>query len=240
MGTDGRQPNGQGAAEAILAVEHLAKSYHDGTRELAVLRDVNLSLQAGETLAILGRSGTGKSTLLHLFGLLDRPSRGSLRLLGSDAASLPEAARTRLRSQAIGFVFQQYHLIEEFDAVENVALAAAVGRVGSLGGANRTRARELLSAVGLADREKHRPRQLSGGEQQRVAIARALLGRPALLLCDEPTGNLDPATGDQVLQVLWQAVKRERTAMILVTHDTAVANRADRALRLEAGSLRPA
>ena len=221
---------------ALLA-ERLSKTFHDGESELHVLRDANLAIRAGETVAILGRSGTGKSTLLHLLGLLDRPTAGEIRVQGRPVQDLSERERTKLRGQTFGFVFQHYHLVAEFTALENAALGAAVAQGGGLGGARRARARELLAAVGLSDRESHTPARLSGGEQQRVAIARALASRPSILLCDEPTGNLDPQTGQTVLDILWTLVRRENAAMALVTHDPAVAERADRRFRLEAGDL---
>ena len=225
------------SAEEIVSAEHLAKRYHDGARELMVLRDINLRIRRGETVAIIGRSGTGKSTLLHILGLLDIPDSGMLRLAGREVCRLSEKERAALRGHLIGFVFQQYHLIAELNALENVALAAAVGKGGGLSKAHRQRAEEILATMGLGDRSRHRPQQMSGGEQQRVAIARALVTRPLLLLCDEPTGNLDPATGEQVLGVLWKAARSEAAAMVLVTHDSAVAQRADRTLRLENGVL---
>ncbi|MCX7933653.1 MAG: ABC transporter ATP-binding protein, partial [Planctomycetota bacterium] len=184
--------------EEVVAAAHIAKRYHDGARELAVLRDINLSVRRGETVAIIGRSGTGKSTLLHILGLLDIPDAGVLRLAGRDVAGLSEGERTALRGQMIGFVFQQYHLISELDALENVALAAAVGS-GGWKGAHGCRAREILAAMGLSDRERHRPHQLSGGEQQRTAIAISLANRPMLLLADEPTGSVDSRTSDQIM-----------------------------------------
>jgi len=225
------------SVEEIISAAHLAKRYHDGARELVVLRDINLQIRRGETVAIIGRSGTGKSTLLHILGLLDIPDSGMLHLAGREVWRLSEKERAALRGHLIGFVFQQYHLIAELNALENVALAAAVGKGGGLSKAHRQRAEEILATMGLGDRSHHRPQQMSGGEQQRVAIARALVTRPLLLLCDEPTGNLDPATGEQVLSVLWKAARSEAAAMVLVTHDSAVARRADRTLRLENGML---
>lgn len=219
--------------EVVLHAEGLAKSYHDGERELPVLRQVSLTLHRGEAIAILGRSGTGKSTLLHLLGLLDRPDRGKIWIQEYDVSTLHEKQRTRLRGCAIGFVFQSYHLLSDFTALENVEIAGAFGWKG----VSRTRARRLLAEVGLADREHHLPSKLSGGEQQRVAIARALMNEPALLLCDEPTGNLDPRTGTEILDLFWKMRKEHNVAMVLVTHDPDVAIRADRVLHLQEGEL---
>lgn len=217
----------------VLEAESIGKTYHDGARELAVLKGASLSVTPGEAVAILGRSGTGKSTLLNCLGLLDRPTEGVVRVEGREASGLSERERTRIRGRTIGFVFQRYHLLGEFDALENVLVA---GNIAASGG--RDRAEELLIKVGLADRLHHRPGKLSGGEQQRVAIARALMAGPKVLLCDEPTGNLDPATGAEVMDVLWNVVKDARTAMIMVTHDEQVAARAGRVLELADGRLR--
>jgi len=223
--------------EPILRATRVSKAYSDGTRTLQVLREINLALRPGEAVAVLGRSGTGKSTLLNLLGLLDRPTGGEIRIQGEPTDGLTEHARTRLRGRALGFVFQHFHLLHELTALENVALGGAVGLGGSLRGTNRARAEELLAAVGLDARATHRPGQLSGGEQQRVAIARALMCRPAVLLCDEPTGNLDPETGQQVLDVFWHVMREQNMAMILVTHEPEVGRKADRVLRLQDGIL---
>ncbi len=222
-------------AETILRAESITKHYHDGTRELKVLREIDLRVKPGDVIAILGRSGTGKSTLLNIMGLLDRPTSGEIYVNNEPTSRLSERRRTRLRGSTIGFVFQQYHLLDEFSAIENIALGRAVGMGGGLGSANRRRAGELLELVGLADRAGHCPGKLSGGEQQRVAIARALMCDPLVMLCDEPTGNLDPDTAAQVLEVFWRVVRQRNTAMILVTHDQEVARKADRVLRLENG-----
>ncbi len=225
--------------DPVLLAEGLAKIYHDGERRLEVLRGVNLRLTAGRSLAIIGRSGTGKTTLLNLLGLLDRPSAGELHLAGYPTSTLSENQRARLRGRAIGFVFQHYHLLAELTALENVALGRAVAHGGGWGGANAARARELLATVGLSERADHKPARLSGGERQRVAIARALASEPALLLCDEPTGNLDPQTGAAVMDALWSAAAQSNAALIVVTHDELIARRADQTLRLTEGELRP-
>ena len=218
--------------DPVLAAHGVEKTFHDGTRQLHVLRGVALELAAGEIVAVLGRSGTGKSTLLHMLGLLDRPTAGTIRLLGEAAEALGDRGRTRMRGRALGFVFQQYPLLGEFTALENVTVAGGLGGRGT-----EAEAKALLECVGLGERLHHRPGTLSGGEQQRVGIARALLGHPAVLLCDEPTGSLDPETGAAVLGVLWNTVRERETSAIVVTHDAAVADRADRVVRLENGRL---
>ncbi len=219
-------------SEPVLLANNVSKAFHDGTRELTVLTDVDLALNQGETVAVVGRSGTGKTTLLNCLGLLDRPTGGEISIQGMSAAGLSDARRTRLRGRTIGFVFQHYHLLADFSALENVVIAGGIA-----GRGNTKKARELLALVGLGDHTSQRPRTLSGGEQQRVAIARALMITPALLLCDEPTGNLDPATGAEVMDVLWDVAKEQGTAMILVTHDSEVAARADRVVQLKDGRL---
>lgn len=220
-------------AEEILRITDLEKSFSDGEKELRILRGVNLTLRAEECLTIVGRSGTGKSTLLSLLGLLDRPTAGKIRLKGYETTELSESQRTILRGKAIGFVFQQHHLLADLTALENVCLAGNF----SLKNAGRARAEELLAAVGLQERMHHKPSRMSGGEQQRVAIARALFTSPALLLCDEPTGNLDPKTGAAVMDLVWKLAHEQRTAMLLVTHDMQIAARGDRKLTLENGTL---
>lgn len=225
-------------AEHVLALEHLAKSYHDGEGRLTVLKSVDFAVAAGETVAIVGRSGSGKSTILNLAGLLDRPDSGEVIINGAPSSRLSERARTALRGREIGFVFQNYHMLSDFSILENVMLGAAVGRGGGFGRANRSRALEWLDRVGLTERYRHRPGQLSGGEQQRAAIARSLMAEPRILLCDEPTGNLDAATGEDVSAWLWRVAEEAGMAMIIVTHEQSLANRAGRILRLEDGTLK--
>jgi lipoprotein-releasing system ATP-binding protein len=219
-----------------LGLEGVAKVYGQGTpAEIVVLEGADLSLAAGEVAALVAPSGAGKSTLLHIAGLLDAASAGSVRILGREAGALDEGARTRLRRETIGFVYQFHHLLPEFSALENVALpqrAAGASRAEA-----EARARELLGAVGLGGRLGHRPAELSGGEQQRVAVARALANRPQLLLADEPTGNLDPETSEQVFAMLMALVRETGLAALIATHNPELARRMDRVLRLEAGRI---
>lgn len=226
--------------EMILEVDDLHKTYHDGEGRLSVLRGINFSVASGESLALVGRSGSGKSTILNLVGLLDRPDSGEIRIAGQAASGMSESGRTRFRAREIGFVFQNYHLLGDFSILENVMLGAAVGRGGGFGRANRLQALEWLERVGLGERARRRPSKLSGGEQQRAAIARALMAKPRLLLCDEPTGNLDAATGEEVSNWLWRAAGEAGMALVLVTHETSLAGRADRVLSLADGVLAPA
>ncbi|MCD8138553.1 MAG: ABC transporter ATP-binding protein [Planctomycetaceae bacterium] len=224
-------------ADDVLVLEGIEKSYHDGERLLPVLQGVDFSVAAGEAVAVIGRSGSGKSTMLNLAGLLDRPDSGEIYIGGQCCSQMNDAARTVMRGREIGFVFQNYHMLADFSVLENVMLGAAVGRGGGFGRANRLRALEWLERVGLAERCRHRPTQLSGGEQQRAAIARSLMAEPRLLLCDEPTGNLDVATGEEVAGWLWEAAREAGMAMVIVTHESALADRADRILRLVDGRL---
>ncbi len=223
--------------QTVLEVRDLHKSYHDGEGRLTVLKGINFAVGAGESLALVGRSGSGKSTILNLIGLLDRPDAGEIDIDGTPVTRLNEAGRTRFRATEIGFVFQNYHLLGDFSIVENVMLGAAMGHGGGFGKRNRDKALQWLERVGLAGRAKRRPAKLSGGEQQRAAIARALMAEPMLLLCDEPTGNLDAATGEDVADWLWRAADEAGMAMILVTHETALAKRADRTFTLSEGTL---
>ncbi len=226
-------------ADSALVLENLKKSYDDGGKRLAVLKGVDFSLKHGEVVAIVGRSGSGKSTILNLAGLLDRPDSGEVYIDGVPASRLSENRRTGLRGRAIGFIFQNYHMLADFNVLENVMLGAAMGRGGSFGRRNRAKALAWLERVGLAERYLHRPNQLSGGEQQRAAIARALMPNPALLLCDEPTGNLDSATAEEVTGWLWNSAREAGMAMVVVTHENILAQKADRVLRLRDGVLGP-
>lgn len=221
------------AAPPVIECRDLHKTYHDGSRELPILRGVNLQVNAGEILAITGPSGVGKSTLLHLLGTLDRPSAGELRYHGRDVATMGRAEINRLRNEDLGFVFQFYHLLPEFNALENVMMPALCK--GARRAASAARAEELLVRVGLQERMTHKPGQLSGGEQQRVAIARALFNQPSVVLCDEPTGNLDEKTGASILELLWELNAGRITTLVLVTHDESLAERADRRVHLHGG-----
>ena len=223
-------------SEPVLRLAGVGKAYNRGTpAEIRVLDGVNLTLSAGEVVALEAPSGAGKSTLLHMAGLLDTPDSGTIHIYGAEAGRLGDRGRTRLRRERIGFVYQFHHLLPEFSALENVALpqrAAGVARA-----AAEARAAELLGAVGLEARVAHRPAELSGGEQQRVAIARALANRPALLLADEPTGNLDPATAEAVFALLLGRVRETGLAALIATHNPDLAARMDRRLRLDGGRL---
>jgi lipoprotein-releasing system ATP-binding protein len=211
----------------------IIKNYHDGTRELRILRGVNLSIGRNESVAICGQSGAGKSTLLHIMGTLDAPTDGELSIDGKSAATFGRSDVDRIRNEHIGFVFQFYHLLPEFTALENVMMPG-LGQ-GKRMSVCKPRAEELLAKVGLTDRITHKPGQLSGGEQQRVAIARALFNRPTVVLADEPTGNLDEKTGVGIIELLWQLNDSESTTLVLVTHDEQVAKRAHRTVWLHDG-----
>ena len=237
-------PPAASAAASLFRVHGLRKRYRSGDRVLEVLRGVDFAVDRGEFVAVVGQSGSGKSTLLHLMGLLDAPDSGGIELDGERIDDLAASRRDRLRNTAIGMVFQAYHLLPELDALENV-LAPLMVRHGLLEwlrvrGEMRSRARSLLARFGLEGRLHHKPRQLSGGEMQRVAIARALVGRPRLLLADEPTGNLDEATGGEILDTLCDLNRRDGLSIVLVTHDAAIARRADRIVRLAAGRVEDA
>lgn len=215
----------------MIAVEQLSKSVSDSTGVLDILRDINLSFTAGETVAIVGASGSGKSTLLSILAGLDVPSHGTVRLQGQDLFALDEDGRAALRAQKMGFVFQSFQLLGNLTALENVMLPL------ELAGARdaRVRATQMLERVGLGQRLGHYPKLMSGGEQQRVALARAFVVEPAVLLADEPTGSLDFATGQTIMELMF-ALNRERgTTLILVTHDRQIAAQCDRIITIEAG-----
>lgn len=220
---------------AILVCRDLEKVYRDGQTHVAVLRKVQLSVAAGEMVAIVGSSGSGKSTLLHLLAGLDQPTGGEVRLKDHDMHQLSESEKCRLRNQYLGFVYQFHHLLPEFSALENVAMPLLIR------GADvkyiTEKASHLLSQVGLQDRLQHRLSQLSGGERQRVAIARALVSDPLCVLADEPTGNLDPANAERVLALFFDLQQRLQTSVIMVTHDKKIARQAHRVLRIEEGCL---
>ena len=220
-----------------LLLDRVVKTFEQGGRTLEVLRGVEMAIQPGEMVALVGPSGAGKSTLLHIAGLLERPDGGEVRIGGASAGSLNDDQRSRLRRRALGFVYQYHHLLPEFSAQENVVVPQMIA--GTSRREARARAADLLASVGLAERLDHRPGKLSGGEQQRVAIARALANRPAVLLADEPTGNLDPETATHVFGLLTELVRTTRVAALIATHNLDLAARMDRVLRLEQGLVVP-
>ncbi len=222
--------------EAVLSARGVAKAYREvgaGAQAIHVLRGADLDVRAGEIVAITGASGSGKSTMLHCLGGLDALDAGTVAIGGRDVARLSDVERGRLRNQHLGFVYQFHHLLPEFSALENIVLPQLAN--GEARGAAEARAMSLLSRVGIAARAGHRPAALSGGEQQRVAFCRALANRPKLLLADEPTGNLDPATSDQVFATLMEVVRETGLSALIATHNPALAARMDRIVRLEAG-----
>jgi lipoprotein-releasing system ATP-binding protein len=218
-----------------LELDGVARLYAQGESELEVFRDVSLSVMPGELVALVGPSGSGKSSLLHMAGLLEAPSSGQVSIEGRPASQLPDQERTRLRRDTIGFVYQAHHLLPEFTALENVAMPQRIAGKGRV--AAEAEATRLLTLLGLAERLEHRPMQLSGGEQQRVAIARALANGPRLLLADEPTGNLDPKTSGGVFEALVELVRAEGLAALIATHNHDLAAKMDRALVLDQGRL---
>ena len=219
----------------ILACREVSKTYHDGETETAVLSDVSLSIKAGEHVAVLGSSGSGKSTLLHILGGLDTPSRGEVWFHGHALTSLKAKALATLRNQKMGFIYQFHHLLPEFTALENVSMPLLIGQYDV--GKAKDMATDMLKEVGLSHRLHHKPAALSGGERQRVAIARALVTKPALVLADEPTGNLDNKTGEQVYDLLTRLSQSSGTSFVVVTHDIALASKMDRILRIRDGKL---
>ena len=220
-------------SSAALLAQGLTKHYGEGAERTEVLRGVDLKVGRGELVAVVGPSGAGKTTLLYLLGGLARPSAGSVTVSGSMFSSLGDAEISRLRNQKLGFVFQTHNLLPELDAEDNVALPLRVGGKGAAAAA--ATARQLLQEVGLGHRLGHKPGELSGGEQQRVAVARALVGRPDLLLADEPTGNLDRANSDAVFELLQQTARDRGQAVVMVTHNDELAARADRIVRMRDG-----
>jgi lipoprotein-releasing system ATP-binding protein len=221
-----------------IVAEGVERTFLGATgNEIHVLRGLDLTVEAGETIAVVGPSGAGKSTLLHILGGLDLPSSGRVRLGGRELASLPDAELAALRNRYVGFVFQFHHLLRDFTAVENVMMPLRIGGVSEKSA--RDRAGALLEQVGLAERLHHRPSKLSGGEQQRVAVARALAVEPPVLLADEPSGNLDIDTSERLHDALFDLVRSHGTALVVVTHNPSLARRTDRILSLDGGILRP-
>ena len=221
----------------LLRLEKVSRRYKEGEGQLEVFRDLNMTLEAGEVVALVGQSGAGKSSLLHMAGLLEAPSAGEIYIAGQAASRLSDPERTAIRRDMIGFVYQAHHLLPEFDALENVVMPQMIA------GKPRAEAREeaarLLTELGLGGRLSHRPAQLSGGEQQRVAIARALANKPRILLADEPTGNLDPKTAGGVFEALIAVTRAQGVGALIATHNFALAARMDRALLLDQGRLVP-
>jgi len=223
---------------AFVEVSGLNKSYEMGSQRLHVLRDLELAVAHGEMVAVVGASGVGKSTLLHLLGGLDRADQGQIRVVDTDLRAMSDNELVQFRNRNVGFVFQFHHLLPEFDAAENVEMPMRIARQ-PLGEARR-RATELLGRVGLGERLEHRPGMLSGGEQQRVAVARALVMGPALLLADEPTGDLDESTADALHDLLREMHRERQLTSIIATHNPRLASACDRVLRMEHGQLHPA
>ncbi|QCI92731.1 ABC transporter ATP-binding protein [Novosphingobium sp. EMRT-2] len=221
--------------QPVASLRNLRRSFSQGGETIEVLRGIHLDIRPGEIVALLGPSGSGKSTMLQAIGLLEGGFEGVIEIAGVDASKLSGDARTTLRRDSLGFVYQFHHLLPDFNAVENVVLPQLVA--GRTTDEARERAAELLTALGLGHRMEHRPSQLSGGEQQRVAVARALANRPALVLADEPTGNLDEATADRVLEEFLKLVRGQGSAALVATHNERLAFRMDRVLRLHEGML---
>lgn len=222
-------------SEPVLSLRNVTRIYDTATGGLTVLRGVDLDIRPGEVVGLIGPSGSGKSSLLHAAGLLERPTSGEVRIDGSDVGGLAERARTHIRLAKIGFVYQFHHLLPEFDALDNVALPLRIA--GHNLKAARGRGKELLDRLGLGDRLNHQPSQLSGGERQRVAVARALANRPRLLLADEPTGNLDPATSQTVFEALRDLAHTTGVAALIATHNMELAGHMDRVFALKDGHL---
>lgn len=218
---------------SILKADKIHKAYNKGNKALKVLRGIDLDIEKGKISAIVGPSGAGKSTLLHILGGLDNPTQGEVFFENKSLYKLSDSERAKIRNKRVGFVFQFYHLLSEFTAIENVYLPAVIG--GDKAKNLKKRSQELLKQLGLANREEHYPSQLSGGEMQRVAIARALINNPEVLFCDEPTGNLDSAAGLQIKQLIWGLNQSKEQTVVIVTHDETLFKDADRVLHIKDG-----
>lgn len=224
--------------EFLLKAENIKKDYFDGPRVLCVLKGISLEVRRGESIAIIGVSGAGKSTLLHLLGALDRPTSGEVFLDGVKYSSLSDRDLAQLRNEKVGFIFQFHHLLPEFNALENVMIPTLIGNKKNKKDVKMS-AEKILRDVGLGDRLSHRPAKLSGGEQQRVALARALINNPDIILADEPTGDLDDETAQSMVELIWEHTIGKNKSLVIVTHNSTIANKASRILRLDKGVLRP-
>lgn len=218
----------------MITLQNIEKVYRTSTIETLALNNINLTVEKGEFLSIMGPSGCGKSTLLNVMGLLDEPSKGDVKIDGKRASGLPDKELSRFRNEKLGFVFQSYHLINDLPVIDNVELPLLYRKIS--GSERRKLAIEALEKVGLSNRMKHYPSQLSGGQRQRVAIARAIIGKPVIILADEPTGNLDSTMGNEIMDILMNLNKNEGTTIVMVTHDENMSKKTDRLVRLFDGS----